>query len=211
MEIPLKAQVECTDGVCGRCVVVLVNPVVDQVTHLVVREDASPHTEYIVPVDVVAATTADMIGLRCNKAELEHMDPFVQTEFVEETKTQMDPGYGGGYGTGGLFYWPYVSPERTVRVPEAVQQIPPGELAVRRGTRVEATDGYVGKVDEFLVNPENGHITHLVMRAGHLWGQMDVMIPLAAMGDTREGTMFLKLDKHEIESLPTVPVHRRWS
>ena len=91
------------------------------------------------------------------------------------------------------------------------QQIPPGELAVRRGTRVEATDGFVGKVDEFLVNPENGHITHLVMREGHLWGQKDVTIPLSAMADTHGDTVFLRLDKHQIESLPTVPVHRRWS
>jgi len=42
---------------------------------------------------------------------------------------------------------------------------------VRRGTRVEATDGHVGHVDEFVVNPENGHITHSVMREGHLWGK----------------------------------------
>jgi len=210
MEIPLKAQVECTDGVCGRCVVVLLNPVVDQVTHLVVRMDSLPHTEYIVPVDVVFATTADTIGLRCSKAELEKMEPFVQTEFIREKMPHVYPGYAG-FGMGALYYWPYASYERTMEVPVEHLQIPPGELAVRRGTRVEATDGYVGKVDEFLVNPENGHITHLVMREGHLWGQKDVTIPLSAMGDTRKGTVFLKLDKHQIESLPTVPVHRRWS
>lgn len=91
------------------------------------------------------------------------------------------------------------------------QQIPPGELVVRRGTRVEATDGYVGHVDEFVVNSGNGDIAHLVMREGHLWGKKDVIIPLSAMGDALGDTMFLKLDKHQIESLPTFPVHRRWS
>ena len=212
MEIPLNAQVECTDGVCGRSVYVLINPVVDQVTHLVVREDSSPNTEYIVPVDVVTATIADTIRLRCSKAELEKMDPFIKTEFIEEKVPDMYSGYSGGmYGMGAYYYLPYVTPERTVHVPVEHQQIPPGELAVRRGTRVEATDGYVGKVDEFVVNPENGHITHLVMREGHLWGQKDVIIPLSAMGETREDTVFLKLDKHQIESLPTFPVHRRWS
>jgi sporulation protein YlmC with PRC-barrel domain len=185
------------------------NPVLDQVTHLVVREDSSPHTEYIVPVEVVSATTADTIGLRYSKAELEKMDPFVHTGFIEEKVP--DYAGSGSYGSGTYYYWPYVTPERTVSVPVEEQQIPPGEVAVRRGTRVEATDGYVGKVDELLVNPENGHITHLVMREGHLWGQKDVTIPLSAMGNTREDTVFLKLDKHQIESLPTVPVHRRWS
>ena len=212
MEIPLQAQVECTDGVCGRSVYVLINPVVEKVTHLVVREDSS-NTEYIVPVDVVSETIADIIQLRCSKAELKKMEPFIKTTFVEEQVPPMYPDYGGeyGYGMGTYYYWPYASYERTVQVPVEHQQIPPGELAVRRGTRVEATDGYVGRVDEFVVNPENSHITHLVMREGHLWGQKDVIIPLSAMGDTREDTVLLKLDKHQIESLPTFPVRRRWS
>jgi PRC-barrel domain len=214
MEIPLQAQVECTDGVCGRSVYVLINPVLDQVTHLVVKEDSSPNTEYIVPVDVVSETIADTIRLRCSKAELEKMDPFVKTTFVEEKVPYLYPGSGGAYGIGSYYYMPYVTSEITVQVPVERQQIPPGELAVRRGTRVEATDGYVGHVDEFVVNPENGHITHLVMREGHLWGQKDVIIPLSAMSemdDAHEDVVFLKLDKHQIESLPTFPLHRRWS
>ncbi len=48
------------------------------------------------------------------------------------------------------------------------ERIPPGELAVRRGARVETTDGHAGRVDEFLVNPADGYITHLVLREGHL-------------------------------------------
>jgi sporulation protein YlmC with PRC-barrel domain len=212
MEIPLNAQVECTDGVCGRSEYVLINPIIDQVTHLVVKEDASPNTEYIVPVDVVSETIADTIRLRCSKAELEKMDPFIKTEFIEEKVTEKSVNYGGGlYQASSFYFMPYVIPGMTVQLPVEHRQIPPGELAVRRGTRVEATDGYIGKVDEFVVNPENGHITHLVMREGHLWGQKDVIIPLSAMGDTREDTVFLKLDKHQIESLPTFSLNRRWS
>ena len=213
MEIPLQAQVECTDGVCGRSVYVLINPVIEKVTHLVVREDSSPNTEYIVPVDVVSATIIDTIQLRCSKAELEKMDPFIKTMVIEKEVPVTDLGYHGArYGwVSPQYYIPYVTPEITTQVSEEHLQIPPGELAVHRGTRVEAKDGYVGKVDEFVVDPKNGCITHLVMREGHLWGKKDVIIPLSAMGDTREDTVFLKLDKHQIESLPTFPVHRRWS
>jgi len=209
MEIPLNAQVECTDGICGRSVYVLINPVIDQVTHLVVREDSSPNTEYIVPVDIVTETITDTIRLHCSKAELEKMDPFIKTTFVEE-KLPDYSAYGGGYGSG-MVYWPYASYEETVQMPVEHQEIPAGELAVQRGTRVEATDGYVGKVDEFVVNPKNGHITHLVMREGHLWGQKDIIIPLSSMRDIRKDTVFLKLDKARVESLPTFPLKRRWS
>ena len=212
MEIPLQAQVECTDGVCGRSVYVLINPVVGKVTHLVVREDASPNTQYIVPVETVSATIVDTIQLRCSKAELKKMDPFVQTEFVEEKVPSADFVVGNGmYGMASYYYLPYVTSDGKAYETVKTQQIPPGELAVRRGTRVEAKDGYVGKVDEFVVDAKNGHITHLVMREGHPWGKKDVIIPLSAMDKTLDGTMFLKLKKNQIESLPTFPVHRRWS
>ena len=212
MEIPLNAQVECTGGVCGHSVCVLITPVIDQVTHLVVKEDSSPNTEYIVPIDIISATIADTIQLRCSKAELEKMNPFIKTTYIEEKVLNRNLADGGGmHGMGSIYYMPYVTPETTVQVPVEHLQIPPGELAVQRGTRVEAMDGYVGKVDEFVVNPENGHITHLVMREGHPWGQKDVIIPLSALGETRENTVFLKLDKHQIEALPTFPVHRRWA
>ena len=82
---------------------------------------------------------------------------------------------------------------------------------MRRGTRIEAKDGYVGRVDEFVVDRESCHITHLVMREGHLWGQLDVIIPISEMSEIRTDTVFLKLDKHQIESLPTFPIHRRWA
>ena len=210
MEIPLQAQVECTDGVCGLSVYVLINPLIDEVTSLVVRETSS-NTEYIVPVEVISATIADTIQLACSKAELEKMAPFVQTEFVQE-KVLDYAGYRGGIsGVGSYFYMPYVTSEIRIPVSAEHQQIPPGELAVHRGTRVEATDGYVGKVDEFVVNPENGHITYLVMREGHLWGQKDVIIPISAMDDNGDDTLFLNIDKHQIESLPTFPVHRLWA
>jgi hypothetical protein len=211
MEIPLNAQVECVDGIYGRSLYILINPVLDRVTSLVVREDASPNTEYLVPVDFILETIADTIRLRCSMAELKKMVPFVKTEFVEE-KTLNYAGYQGGATVmGSHYYMPFISSEITVQSPVHHLQIPPGELAIRRGTHVEATDGYVGKVDEFVVNPENSHITHLVMREGHLWGEKDVIIPLSAMGDTRGDTVFLKLDKHQVESLPAFPVHRLWS
>src|SRR5450756_93407 len=99
----------CMDGVCGRYEYVLINSVSDQVTHLVVKEDLSPNTEYIVPVDFVVETIADTIRLRCSKAELEKMDPFINTTFIEEKVPDNNLSYGSryGYGMGAYYYWPY--------------------------------------------------------------------------------------------------------
>jgi sporulation protein YlmC with PRC-barrel domain len=212
MEIALNVQVECSDGVCGRSVYVLVNPVSDHVSHLVVKEDESPNTMVLVPVGFVDEATTDTIRLRCSKAEFEKMQPFIKTMVIEEKVPSGRFGATLGLTAMGAFnyYLPYVTIEKTVHVAAEEQQIPPGELAVNRGTRVEATDGYVGHVDEFVVNPKNGHLSHFVMREGHLWGKKDVIIPLSDMDKIHDDTVFLKLDKHQIEALPTYPVHRRW-
>ena len=212
MESPLQAQVECTDGVCGQSEYVLVNPVTEKVTHIVVKEDESPNTEYIVPVEMVSETMGDTIQLHCSKADVEKMEPFVRTTYIKEVVPDRVFGYAGGmYGIGSYYYLPYVTPDKTVYTPVESQQIPPGELAIRRGTKVEATDGHVGKVDELVIDPETGHITHVVMREGHLWGKKDVIIPVSAIGDTHDDTVYLDLDKQQIDGLPTFPLHRRWS
>ena len=36
------------------------------------------------------------------------------------------------------------------------------------------------------------------MREGHLWGKKDVIIPVSAMGDTHDDTVFLTIDKHQV-------------
>jgi len=211
MEIPLQAQVECTDGVCGLSMYVLINPLADEVTSLVVRETSS-NTEYIVPVDVISATIVDTIRLNCSKAELEKMKPFVKTEFIEEKLPVGNIGHAGGmYGMGSYYYLPYVTPEIIVQVPVEHLQILPGELTVQRWTCAEAKDGDVGKVDEFVVNPQTDRITYLVMREGYLWGAKNEIVPLSAVDDSGDDTLFLNMDKHQFESLPTFPVHRLWS
>jgi len=119
--------------------------------------------------------------------------------------------YNQAYSPGQYYYWPCVGSEHAVHEPVEHREIPFGELAVRRGTRVEATDGPVGQVDEFVVNSQTGHITHLVMREGYVWAPKEVIIPVSALGDLRHDKVLLKLDRHAIEGLPTFPVNRGWA
>jgi NAD(P)-dependent dehydrogenase (short-subunit alcohol dehydrogenase family) len=65
-------------------------------------------------------------------------------------------------------------------------------------------------VDEFLINPSNDQITHLVMREGHLWGKKDVTIPVSQIDHYEDNTVYLKLTKEDIEKLPSIPVQHSW-
>jgi hypothetical protein len=197
MDIPINAEVCCTDGLGGHSTYVVLNPITREMTHLVVKELHVPHTEFLVPIELVVESTPREIHLDCTKTELSKMDPFIKTEFVQSKIPQftMDP----------YMVWPYYIPERQVLTLEH-EQIPSGELAVHRGAHVEATDGHVGRVDGFLVNPKNEHITHLVLREGHLWGHKDVTIPVSQIDHLEEETVYLDLDKASIETLPTIPI-----
>ena len=62
-----------------------------------------------------------------------------------------------------------------------------------------------------MIDPENGHITHLVLEEGHLWGKRDIMLPLSAIDRATEETVYLKLNKEDVASLPAIPVRRHRS
>lgn len=203
MEFPLDAEVHCTDGRCGRSTHVVLNPATDQITHLVVRGRRPSSVERLVPVMLVARTAAEVILLDCTREEFARLEPFNQTEFVygDLPHHASDPSL--------TMLWPYAVPAKRI-VDERIRPIPPGELAIRRGARVRAADGRVGRVDEFLVDPDSGGITHLCVRATHPRGDKMVCVPVSEIGEIKEKVVYLKLDKEAVASLPSVPMKRWW-
>ena len=195
MDIPLNVMVQCTDGEAGHSVCVIVDPIKDQITHLVVKEKGLFGIERLVPANLILETSQDHIWLNCNLKDLEKTGSFTESEFVP-------------YPSGEGYTWPYYPIEEEGFILDH-EKIPRNELAIRRGDRVNAADGPIGRVDEFLVDPKTDSITHLVMREGHLWGQKDITIPISQMDHIESGAVFLKLSKTDIENLPSVPVKRR--
>ena len=203
MDIPMNVEVRCAGQSCGKSAALVMNPVTETVTHLVVRETHFPHQERLVSADDVTKTTPESIELKCTTDQLAAMDLFSEKHFIHVDMPSYSP-IGAG-----VFAFPYVVPEREANwITVEEEHIPPHELAIRRNAEVYATDGHIGKVDEFLVDPETCHITHLVMREGHLWGKKDVVLPLVYIDHFDEDTVYLKLNKHDVGTLPTVPIHR---
>ena len=202
-DIPIKAKVECADGPCGKSTNVIVNPVKRQVTHVVVQDESLPdNPTRLVPVENVASTTQNQISLSCTKDDVARMRPFIVTQFIRES------GSGQAYASGEAYHSQYVVNDTAY---DSVQEenIPLGELAVYCGMHVQATDGKVGKLDELVLDPKSGDITHLQMREGHLWGKKDVAIPVSAVEFVDDETVYLKIDKKAVRMLPAVPVKRK--
>ena len=203
MDIPLNVDVHCTDGLAGRSTNIILNPVTKNVTHLVVAARKAPHNEYLVPLKKIKATASEVILLNCLRQELVQMEPFYETHFVRTDVPDLM-----GLPDDALM-WPYHIPLTSKTYHITDEAIPPDELGVRRGTHVIDCQGeIVGMIDEFLVEPEEGNITHLVLAQGHLWGKREITIPVYEIERIAENQVRLKLDKKAISHLPAVPARR---
>ncbi len=193
MDVPLNVKVICSDGPCGRTTNLILMPTNDEITHVVVGDGHYPETGYLVPMERITESTPESLRLNCSRAELSNLPIFNHAEFIPS-------------GLSGSMVWPYATTAAGFVMIDH-EHIPANELAVRRGADVEATDGHAGSVDEFLINPVDNTISHLVLREGHFWKQKDVTIPVSQIDRIETNTVWLKLDKHSVETLPTIPIH----
>ena len=201
----IGAPAECSDGPCGAVSRVVVDPVAREVTHLVVEPEHRAGLGRLVPLDMVEAGAGD-VRLRYTLAEFEKLPSAEETDFL--------PGGSGydAYEAHEAYYWPYFGLEGgadpALALASAVETrdaLPKGEVGVRRGEAVHASDGAIGKVEGFVVESSHGHVTHVLLQEGHLWGRKQVAIPIGAVEKIDQG-ITVNLTKHEIEALPAVGV-----
>ena len=205
----IGADASCTDGVCGEVSRVVIDPVAGELTHLVVEPKGRQGLGRLVPLDLVDATGGE-IRLRCSRAEFADLGAAEQTQFVPGTR-----GYEA-YGPEQVLAWPYsslgfgagVAGDMVSGVSETVtyDAIPLGEVAVRRGERVHATDGEIGQVEGLVIDPRNHHVTHVLLQEGHLWGRKEVAIPISAVTGIDDGIQ-LSITKQQVQDLPPVDIH----
>ena len=99
MDIPLNAEVFCSDGVCGISAYLVMHPETKEITHVVVKESHAPHHQHLIPTKWITETTPRHIELRCTQNELAHADSFIATRFV---KVEASESAGFGY----MYAWP---------------------------------------------------------------------------------------------------------
>jgi sporulation protein YlmC with PRC-barrel domain len=214
-QFTIGAEVSCTDGVCGEVSRVVVDPVARAVTHLVVEPEHRRGPGRLVPLDLVDAGPAQ-IRLHCTLEEFGQLDAAEETRFLPGSN-----GYGA-YGPEQALFWPYyglgigggradglgtgmgvavgsLSPTVTEDI------VPPGEVEVRRGEHVHATDGDIGQVQGLVIDPRDHHMTHVLLQEGHLWGRKEVAIPMSAVAGVDDGIR-LSITKQQVQDLPPVDI-----
>jgi hypothetical protein len=200
----IGSDARCSDGFRGEVRCLVVDPVARTVTHLVVEPKDRLGLARLVPLDIVDAATGE-IRLRCTEAEFKNLGP------AEETLAEFVPGYPvpvqvltpGWRDAGG----PVVEGRTIPRIPEkeTIDIVPPGEVEERRGDHVHATDGDIGQLHAFRVDPRNRQVTHVLLKEGHLWGHKEVAIPFDKVAGFDDGIR-LNITKQQVQDLPPVGI-----
>lgn len=203
-QLRVGAHVRATTGRLGLLEALIVDPTVGRVTHLVVG-DAAVGPRRLVPEHHVAEATPDEVMLDFSVANFEECDPFDEPDFnVPEREglvgeLRLDPA--------AYYLEPYATPADGFLLAEH-ERVPRDEVAIRRGAEVESSDGHhVGHVDEFLVDPDDGGVTHVVVRSGHLRKQ-DVLVPVRRATRFEDDVVVLDLTAQDVDDLPHLPVQR---
>ena len=208
-DIPLNAKIMCADGNWGKSSHAIFMPSAQEVTHIVVYNPKFDDHKRLVPIERVLETSPQSIRLNCTTSELAAMEAFSEIHYVMNDGTEYNPV--GFYTTFGIddfppfMNWSSMFPPPEFYIPVEEERIPPGELAVRFHAQVKAIDGSVGQIDELIVDPDNHHITHLVIRTGHFWNLKELTLPISAIKRIEEDRVYLNLDRNTFQSLPTVP------
>jgi len=212
MEISLNARVLCSDGPIGKSVRAVINPVTETVTHITVRPEGMGESEHVVPIEDISASTADAVTLSVARNQFYLYPLFVSHRFIDMEEAGVDPEdidtLPEAHRAMDHVFWPFVTAEGHLGAYADIVQIPADELAIYRGTPVEATDGHVGQVSELVINPQNFHITHILLRKGRLFGHEDIAVPVSDIDRVDEGIVYLKIDQAAVEALPQLEIRR---
>jgi hypothetical protein len=208
----IGAEVAGTDGTCGTLTGVIIDPVAQALTHLIVKPGHHRGFGRLVPVETVESD-GDVIRLKCTLAEFMGLDEGEELHFLPvddpasygSGKAYHSPHYefetSGGVIGGGMRDIAYLDRPRHDVI--ASDRVPVGEVEVRRGDPVHASDGFIGSVAGLIVDAADRHVTHVLLAEGHLWGRKQVAIPIGAM-TTWAQEIHVDLTKEQIEALPPV-------
>jgi len=208
------AKVSCSDGPCGKLTRVIIDPILRTLTHIVV-EPRKEEDGRLVALRLVEACTAEKIDLACTVEEFNQLDASRHTDYFPLSGR---PGsyYGGyaqgfGYAYGNAYFAPFYGYGGTGYGygwgPDHVtyDAVPQGEVSIRRGDPVHASDGDIGHVAGLVIGTPTGDVTHVLLQEGHLWGKRDVSIPVSSVIRV-DGVVEVSLSKHEVETLPSIDI-----
>jgi len=195
---------------------VVLDPLTDDVSDLVVRKGWLFSEDKVVPIGMVASASEERVTLNETKADLQKLPKYEEHYYVPATDADYKTGkvvYPEGFaspvygypplGTAWWGYGAYPPADLQPNYAERVQQnIPEGTVALKEGAHVlSLEDEHVGDVEEVFTDSATNHVTHLVISRGLLF-KARKLIPTNGVKRVDEDNVMLTVKTSVVNALP---------
>lgn len=217
MEFRQETPVVTTDGkAVGKLDRIVVDPLSEEVTHLVVRKGMVFSDDRVVPADRIEEATADRIRLKDDAEAAKQHPKLKESCYVALDEDEVErSGFEAGMGLSGapMLYGynpiddrpsgelpPGVPPPRIVA--DTCTNVPKGAVVLSEGTAVLGADGKkLGSVERVVSrgDPSVGRVTHFVISSGLLKKERR-LIPIEWVEAIEDEAVQLAVGSHLVEA-----------
>jgi len=190
----------------------VLDPVTNEVTHIVVQKGWLLSEDKVVPIGMIDAATEERVELNQKIGDLDQLPPFEETHFVELMDTDNRPTSSSMYRYAPAYYW--YPPSGYIGYPafgpgyygwppiETTRNIPADTIPLKEGADVISADGkHVGDIERLFVNAESNKATHFLISKGLLFKEQK-LIPAHWVKSVEENKVNLAVPSRILERLP---------
>lgn len=215
MELKEGTNVFTTGGEeVGKINRVILDPVTNEVTHVVVQKGWLFTEDKVVPIEMIGSATEDKVLLKEDAGEFDNLPAFEVTHYIGLGEEDYRPGgqlpysrYATAYywypPSGYLGYPGYGPGFYGGRPLVTTRNIPEDTIPIREGTNVMSSDDeHVGDVERIFVDPDSNQATHFVISQGIFFKDRK-LIPVHWVTSVEEDNVHLSVKSRLLERLPS--------
>ncbi len=197
IKFPLNpdTRAELLDRMQAYVTSVVIDPSQGTVQNFVMRDAGDQ--QWLVPLKYVIDADDELVRLRLTSEEFNKLQAFDASQYLPGKDKENDFFKAGDSGEHEIYFVPDLGEGGVIPLEK--------DLVLIRGAFVEASDGFIGTIEEIGIDPKSGAAVEIVI---HTEGRdkHEYSLPISSIDKVQVDSVFLKMSKEEFESLPSVPV-----
>ena len=176
MNLEIGAEVWGPDGKLGTLTQIVIEPLGERVTHIVVERGGLQPLQKLVPTERLTRTEGSCVTTDMRLADLEALpDAVTYADTAPAPATPAEVPLGELRPVG--LFWPsnvlgwYLPSQQAPSPVNPHANLPPGTHGLTAGTEVHCRDGKVGRLEEVLYDEDSGRATGMVIRKGFFFAR----------------------------------------
>ncbi len=176
MNLEIGAEVLGPDGKLGTLTQIVIEPLGERVTHVVVERGGLHPWEKLVSIERITRAEGDRVWTELSFDDMEALpDTLKYVGTAPAPATPSEVPFADMQPVG--LFWPsnvlgWYLPSQQSSIPAQTQSnLPPGTQGLKSGTPVYSQDGKVGHLDEVVYDEESGKATGMIIRKGFFFAR----------------------------------------